>query len=658
MFDAIILDIGYGIFTALWAVFCKLPMLMLDLVQKGYGILALELPSTMLFGLKPGQAFSEAVIPTLFTRLAIISVVVFGIMFLVAIIKVGTYNPSKEQNPLVGALKYSAIGSLFIIMIPLVLFGFLMVMNALITLILGSDVKPLSHIMWNSLYSPLKYKDISQQLWEAQPLTNPDTIGGWTPDKDFWKKLPNGGGFEIIFTFLIIITVTLIPLGIGSVTLVQKIFQQLVLFIISPFVAASGVADDGKRLRLWKDQFIAKSFVIVGFVLGIQIFSVFVNLALQSLNLISAQDFILKLLLMIAIFCGGGIAATNLSQIFASFLGESASARETLGETKGLIQTGLAIGGAALAGGKLLKKAVGGTAKLGAKVGSKVASGLQSVAQAVGDGDKAAVFKNIARGLGGFVAGAAAVKAAEQANGGKLNKADKAKIKEEAKANFNAEQDYNEESREKRDELRYKTDWTKLQEGAGVPEEKRHQNITKREAKKLVKEFYEKNKDNENLYEQKDFAYVQALEQYLDANQEAKFAKNPNSARKIAQNLKYNRRKAATRGWSDAQILSYNSAIAEQIEKDPSLDDDGKANKLKEHQQKVANITARREYASYDIERKEQIKKELETKINNGGLSEKERQHRQEILNPTPTEDEKEDTKQTTSNSTTSNESK
>lgn len=124
MFDTLINNIGFSIFQAIWALFCKLPMLLLNLVQKAYNILALELPMSMLFGIKPGQGFEEASIPTLFTRLAIISVVVFGIMFLVSIIKAGTYNPSKEQNPLVGALKYSAIGSLFIIMIPLVLFGF------------------------------------------------------------------------------------------------------------------------------------------------------------------------------------------------------------------------------------------------------------------------------------------------------------------------------------------------------------------------------------------------------------------------------------------------------------------------------------------------------------------------------------------------------
>lgn len=639
MFDTLINNIGFSIFQAIWALFCKLPMLLLNLVQKAYNILALELPMSMLFGIKPGQGFEEASIPTLFTRLAIISVVVFGIMFLVSIIKAGTYNPSKEQNPLVGALKYSAIGSLFIIMIPLVLFGFLMIINGLISLILGSELQPLSNIIWSSLYNPIKYSDITQQAWDAQPIQNADGLGSWTPNRGFWDNLPNGGGWEIAFIFFLVLIVTLIPLALGALTLVQKIFQQLVLFIISPFVAASGVADEGKRLRLWKDQFIAKSFVIVGFVLGIQIFSVFVNLSLNSINQLSPNDFFLKLLLMIAIFCGGAIAATNLSQVFASFLGESASVRETLGETRGLI-TGIATGAAAAKGaGKFVKKAAQGSVNASAKVSSKLASAGSKLASNLGFGGVANKLSGASRLLGGYVAGTTAAALAAKASNKKLSGAEKARIKDEARANYNANEDYKEELVQQEQEILNNTNWAELRKDAGLKDENFTKNdvlsqLNSGEAKNYVEAFYARNKDNEKLHKQKDFAYVQALETLIDTRQERKFARNPNSERSVTKQIKFNRQKAARRGWSDEQVLSYQNDIEQQINTNSSLSEKQKDEQLKQHQAKVQNITTRRSYTNFDTDIRDNTKSNLVERARYGTMTESDKAHRQKILNP------------------------
>ena len=65
----------------------------------------------------------------------------------------------------------------------------------------------------------------------------------------------------------------------GLLTLVQKVFQQFFLFILSPFIAAASIADDGKRMKQWQDMYMAKSFAILGLIISIQLFGAFLTRA-------------------------------------------------------------------------------------------------------------------------------------------------------------------------------------------------------------------------------------------------------------------------------------------------------------------------------------------------------------------------------------------
>ncbi|SYV89974.1 Uncharacterised protein, partial [Metamycoplasma alkalescens] len=66
-----------------------------------------------------------------------------------------------------------------------------------------------------------------------------------------------------------------------NVSFSAKIFQQFFLFVISPFIAAASVADDGKRMKQFQEMYASKSFAILGLVVGVQLYSVFIGRAMN-----------------------------------------------------------------------------------------------------------------------------------------------------------------------------------------------------------------------------------------------------------------------------------------------------------------------------------------------------------------------------------------
>lgn len=156
---------------------------------------------------------------------------------------------------------------------------------------------------------------------------------------------------------------TLIPLLLGLLTLVQKIFQMFFLFVISPFIASASVSDDGKRMKQFQEMYMAKTVSILAIIISLQLFAAFLSRAsnwvftLELLNKNSELDYYAKMLLILGLSAGGAVGAAGISSEITAFVGESTSVRETLGETKNLISQGISLGGAVGAVGGFAKNA-------------------------------------------------------------------------------------------------------------------------------------------------------------------------------------------------------------------------------------------------------------------------------------------------------------
>ncbi|UOE64634.1 hypothetical protein MbovBow_01325 [Mycoplasmopsis bovis] len=318
--------------------FVRLPLILIDLVAKTYTLISTSLPQYLMFGIKPGQSFTDAQLPTLFLRLTIISVFVFAILFILSAVRV-QFQKRDEVSPISVAMKRSLLGVLIIIGIPILLYLFTMIINILMNLILGGEGVTIGQSIFESLYDKTwAAKGLSFTTWKQ---SDPE-MGSFHISRSTYKKLPDGSPGQILFMGAFLGFGTLVPLGAGLIVLVTKVFQQFFLFIISPFIVSASVADDGKRMKQWMEMYAAKAYAILGMLIGMQMLVVWTTKSIGWANTLN-MNYFARFILMVGLIIGGVVSVSSLTDIVASFAGESASAKEALASTKASLKGGIAL---------------------------------------------------------------------------------------------------------------------------------------------------------------------------------------------------------------------------------------------------------------------------------------------------------------------------
>jgi len=122
-------------------------------------------------------------------------------------------------------------------------------------------------------------------------------------------------------------TVMLVMLFLATLVFVQRIFDLILLYLISPLPVSAIPLDSGERFRIWRDLTIGKTLSAYGIVLSLNIFFLIV----PGSNYISfgndKLDGMLKLLFMI----GGTFAVTKANVLFAELAGRNSGRSEMHG---------------------------------------------------------------------------------------------------------------------------------------------------------------------------------------------------------------------------------------------------------------------------------------------------------------------------------------
>lgn len=146
------------------------------------------------------------------------------------------------------------------------------------------------------------------------------------------------------FTAIVVMVFLLVVLASTAIVFVQRIFEILILYLVSPFFVATMPLDDGEKFKKWKEMFIAKVFGGYGSVLAMNLFLVLVPIIMGNSidwGQKSAEGtFIFKLLFL----CGGAYAITKIGPMITTLLNWQAGQAESA--TSGMV--GGAIGGAAV----------------------------------------------------------------------------------------------------------------------------------------------------------------------------------------------------------------------------------------------------------------------------------------------------------------------
>lgn len=149
--------------------------------------------------------------------------------------------------------------------------------------------------------------------------------------------------------------VIMVMFVMSVVTFIQRIFDIILLYIISPVSVSTIPVDDGNRFRLWRDMIISKVLSAYGIILSMNLFFIIMP-QIQAITFFNDafKNGIVKILFLI----GGAFAVTKANLVIAQLTGSSAGQNETQQLFRNM-QTGghiakATLGAGATVGGALL----------------------------------------------------------------------------------------------------------------------------------------------------------------------------------------------------------------------------------------------------------------------------------------------------------------
>lgn len=185
---------------------------------------------------------------------------------------------------------------------------------------------------------------------------------------------------KLDFVTGIVVCVFLAIVMFGScITFIQRIFDIIILYLVSPLFVATMPLDEGEKYKKWKDLFIGKVFTGFGAVLAMNLFLILVPIIMGnqiSWGQESAEGtYIFKLLFL----CGGAYALNKVGPMLTTLINWQAGQSES----ENAAYASSLIGGAVASGAVSLAK--DGAMKLGHAFASPFRSAYD---YAFGEGDR------------------------------------------------------------------------------------------------------------------------------------------------------------------------------------------------------------------------------------------------------------------------------
>lgn len=151
--------------------------------------------------------------------------------------------------------------------------------------------------------------------------------------------------------------VMLVMFAISSITFIQRIFDIILLYIVSPISVSTIPLDEGNRFRVWKDMLISKVLGAYGIILVMNLFflimpqvshmtffeSDFENGLVYVLFLIGGAFAVTKANLVISQLCGAQAGGREFAQMIYNFRSGLAFARSTKNAVNTMV--GATVGG-------------------------------------------------------------------------------------------------------------------------------------------------------------------------------------------------------------------------------------------------------------------------------------------------------------------------
>jgi len=120
--------------------------------------------------------------------------------------------------------------------------------------------------------------------------------------------------------------VIMVMFVMSAITFIQRIFDIVLLYVISPISVSTIPVDDGNRFKIWRDMTISKVLGAYGIILSMNLFFIIIP-QISSITFFdnTFKNGIVKILFLI----GGAFAVTKANLVIAQLTGNSAGNNET-----------------------------------------------------------------------------------------------------------------------------------------------------------------------------------------------------------------------------------------------------------------------------------------------------------------------------------------
>ncbi len=293
---------------------------LIDFLREIVDVLSGNGSEDMLVGFITSKSVSNA-----FLIVLLIGFVLLLVFTMMAIIKSETDREKKSKGEILGA---SLKGFLSFLVIPFILIAGVM----LCSVIMQAVDQGMSGMRFNTrgtigvdllltvAHDAYSYDEASRvgiekaiEMGEINYL-DPLVIGGY-------YDLEKINYFVGIFGGIVI----LVMLFLAAIVFIQKIFDVVLLYIVSPIPVSSIPLDNGERFSTWRELVIGKLVSAYGIIISLNLFFLIVPVASSSISFNDPfKDGLTKVLFMI----GGTFAVTKANILIASLAGKSAARGE------------------------------------------------------------------------------------------------------------------------------------------------------------------------------------------------------------------------------------------------------------------------------------------------------------------------------------------
>lgn len=176
--------------------------------------------------------------------------------------------------------------------------------------------------------------DIKLGISSSDPIRYPFySLSGDTAVKDYGNltevsKVFNLASFDYIIGFIAAVFL-LFTIGVCLIIFIQRIFELVLLYIVSPYFVCMMPLDDGEKFSRWREMFIAKCFTGFGSAVGMRLFLMICPLIMgNDIKFGTAtspeMDYMMKLFFL----AGGAWAVYKSGPMITSLLSSQAGSAE------------------------------------------------------------------------------------------------------------------------------------------------------------------------------------------------------------------------------------------------------------------------------------------------------------------------------------------